>query len=346
MVRLTHVLAVLGLVVLPGCLEREERITVSADGALDVVHVFKGDPGDFAPGGDALPAGAPWLVTERDAPRDDGRVERVREARARFAGAADVPEGFGAPGDEASLRFTTSLAVERLPDGATRYTFERRYAPRVWAWRERLFEEHLPQALRDRLASKDGAPLDPAARREGLAGLLAFERAKGQALLERALATTAAPGEDRAVGARRALRARAGYAAAFDGAWRVDDLVGLLEAPRQEQVALEARYRAETRRAALAAGVDAAVAEGAAPGARPALEAALGAALDLERARLEATEDLQDERFVVRVTFPGAVVLSDAVSLEDGGRTAVFRFDGKALNDRPQVLRAVAVLRR
>ncbi|MBX3467789.1 MAG: hypothetical protein KF878_12970 [Planctomycetes bacterium] len=47
----------------------------------------------------------------------------------------------------------------------------------------------------------------------------------------------------------------------------------------------------------------------------------------------------------MRVTFPGPVALSDAQALEDGGRTAVFRFDGAALNDRPQVLRAVAVLR-
>lgn len=344
MARLTPVLGLVGLLALPGCLEREERITVLPDGALDVVHVFKGDPGDFAPGGDALPSGPPWQVTERDAPRDDGQVDRVREARARFARAADVPEGFGAPGDEASLRFTTSLVVERLPEGATRYTFERRYEARAWAWRERLLEDHLPRATRERLAGKEPGRLDEAQRREALAGLLAFERGKGQALLERALAA-AAPDDDPAAAARRGLRARTAYGAAFDGAWRVDDLARLLKAPRAEQVALEARYRAETRRAALAAGVDAALAEGAPPGARAALEDALARAFDLERARLEATEDLQDERFVVRVTFPGPVALSDAQALEDGGRTAVFRFDGAALNDRPQVLRAVAVLR-
>ncbi len=341
---LTLVPALVAAVALTGCLERDERITVSPDGALEVVLRLKGDPGEFGPVGDALPGGPPWLVTDREVPREDGRgTDHVREARARFARAEDVPTTFGAPGDEASLRFRTALTVDRLADGGTRYTFERRYEPRAWSWRERLLERHLPQEVRDRLAGKTEGPMDERLQRDALAGLLAFERAKGQALVEDALGAVAPAAEEPAVAARRALRARAAYAAGFDAAWQVDDLQALLGAPRSEQVALEARYREETRRLAVQAGADASVAEGAAPGARAALEDELGAAFDAARARLEATEDLQDESFVVRVTFPGPVALSDADALEDDGRTAVFRFQGKDLADQPHVLRAVAI---
>lgn len=323
---------------LGGCLERDERIVVSPEGALDVTHRFKGDAGEFGPTGDALPTGAPWVVTDRDVPRSDGQgSDHVREAKGHFAGAAALPEGFGLPGDATSLRFSTHLAVERLSDGSTRYTFERRHAPRALAWRERLLERHLPAEVRERLAGKREGALGEADKRAALAGLLAFERAKGQALLEAALAAVAPAGEGDAAHARRVLRARAAYATAFDAAWRVDDVLAFIAAPRSEQVALEARYRDETLRAAVAAGV--------ADAPSAALEQALRAALEAERRRLEASEDLQDESFVVRVTFPGEVELSDAQELEDDGRTAVFRFSGKDLADQAYVLRAVAVSR-
>ena len=60
---------------LGGCLERDERIVVSPDGALDVTLTFKGDAGEFGPTGDALPTGAPWVVTDRDVARKDGQGE-------------------------------------------------------------------------------------------------------------------------------------------------------------------------------------------------------------------------------------------------------------------------------
>lgn len=341
---LPRLAALLAALTLAGCLEREEHIVVAPDGALEVTHTFKGDAAEFGPTGDALPTGAPWVVTDRDVPREDGKGDdHVREAKGRFAGAAALPEGFGLPGDETSLRFSTHLAIERLSDGSTRYTFERRHAPRALAWRERLLERHLPTDVRERLGGKREGALGEADKRAALAGLLAFERAKGQALLAAALAEVTPSSDGDPAAARRTLRATTAYAAAFDAAWRVDDVLAFIAAPRAEQVALEARYRDETLRAAVAAGVAAATAEGAAPGA--ALEQALRAALEAERRRLEASEDLQDEQFVVRVTFPGQVELSDAHALEDGGRTAVFRFSGKDLADQTHVLRAVAVSR-
>lgn len=344
-----HTLLLLPLIVLlSGCLEREERVTVAADGGVTVEHRFQGDAAEFGPIGDALPeAGGPWTVTDEEVARPDGKgSDHVRRASARFSDAAALPEGFGRPGDAAALRFTTQVTRERLPDGSVRTTFERRYLPRGWAWRERLRERHLPQALLDRLGKEEDAAKREAAKREALAGLLAFERAKGQALVERALQAVAVAGEPGGVTARRALDARARFAAAFDAAWKTDDVLKLVSAPRAEQAALEARYRSQTLDAAVAAGVDAALAPGSNPamaGGKATLEATLRAALEGERRMLEATEDLQDETFCVRVTLPGQVVLTDGEALEDGGRTAVFRFGGKELAESPPVLRAVSI---
>lgn len=331
---------VLFAALLAGCLEREETIVVAPDGALEVRHRFKGDPGEFGPGGDALPSGAPWTVTDQDLKKDDGKVEHVREAKGRFASAGDLPRGFGPAGDTAPLAFTTSLTGEKLGDGSVRWTFERRYPARAWAWRQRLFERHFPDELQKKLGTKGDGPADPAARREALTGLLAFERAKHQALLEQALAVLARPGEDAAVAARRALRARTTFGAAFDREWKVAELEQLLDAPAGMK-AFEARYDASVVAASLRAGAEAAAAEGGA-GAEVA-EALLRPALELARRTHQATEDLQDESFALRVTFPGKVVLSDAGTLEDGGRTAVWRWKGAELSDRELVLRAVAV---
>ncbi len=331
------------IVLLSGCLEREERVTVAADGGVAVEHRFKGDAAEFGPIGDALPeAGGPWTVTDEEVARSDGEgSDHVRRASARFSDAAALPDGFGKPGDASALRFTTSVTQERLADGSTRTTFERRYLPRGWSWRERLRERHLPQALLDRLGKEEEGAKKEATKREALVGLLAFERAKGQALLERALQAVAVAGEPGAVAARRALDARARFGAAFDAAWKTDDVLKLVSAPRAEQAALEARYRAQTLDAAVAAGVEAALAAGA--GGEAALEGTLRAALEAERRTLEATEDLQDETFCVRVTLPGRVVLSDAEALEDDGRTAVLRFGGKELAESPLVLRVVSI---
>lgn len=336
-----HPLALAAALLLTGCLEREETIVVGADGSLEVTHRFKGDPGEFGPGGDALPTGGPWEVTDRDVKQEDGKVQHLREARARFARAADLPGGFGAAGDPAPLGFTTTLTSERLADGSVRHTFERRYAPRAWAWRQRLFERHFPDELQKKLGGKGDGPADPPARREALAGLLAFERAKHQALLEQALAPMTMPGEDPALTARRALRARTAFGAAFDRAWKVADLERLLDGGPAEQKAFEARYEAEVLAASLAAGAEAAAAEGGAD--REVAAGLLRPALEQARRAHQATEDLQDETFALRVTFPGRVQLTDADALEDGGRTAVWRWKGVDLCDRELVLRAVAV---
>jgi len=320
-----------------GCLERKETIEVRANGSVRVSHRLKGDAAEFRRDrADTLPFGAPWVVLDHDLPRDDGKgADRLREASAEFASAAHIPETFGAPGDPAPLRARTALAIDRLAGGTFRYTFERRYAPRPYAWRERLFKRALPDDLVQQVARKDGEPIPEDVKLRAIAGLIEFERTKSEVLLEQAM--DAVLGERAGPRARLAARASLGKSIARE--WRPEALVAILDGSEEEQAKVDARWRADSARTAARAGAAALEAEGARV---KGLEERLHEAFVTARRTLDATEDLQDETFEVRVRFPVPVVLADAAAIEDEGRTAVFRFGGQDLRDAEQVLRVVA----
>ncbi len=207
------VLALAGVLSLPGCLERKERIVVRADGLVTVSHAFKGDAAEVAEtSADKLPTGGVWRVHDEDVPRAGGDgSDHVRTASAELATAGEIPETFGAPDDPAPLRAKTSVSTERTRDGKTRWTFERRYAPRSRAWRQRLFERHFPEALRKELEQKAGdPPLPDEVLARAADALVRFERDRNAALLESAL-TSLGPSADAYVlatarGAWRACR--------------------------------------------------------------------------------------------------------------------------------------------
>lgn len=325
-----------------GCLERREEVRIAPDGSVEVAHRFRGNAEEFrAERADALPSGAPWDVRDAESPRDDGKgADRLREASARFASVAEIPETFGAAGDAASLRMRTELAIAR-EGGVARYAFVRRYEPRAYAWRERAFRCAFPDDLRRELEHLHGSRPPEDLLRRAAAALIAFEREKAKELLEQAIAA-AAP--DRAGNAAVVLRARAALGRAIDARWSVEDVLRSLDLPPAEKVALEQRFRDETARAATEAAVFALAPEDSS--VRWAIEPRV--LLEFERARrvLDATEDLQDESFELRVAFPVPVVAadggSDAAQIEDGGRAVVFRFKGEDLRDVPLVLRALA----
>ncbi len=320
----------LTLLAASGCLERREDLRIDAAGSIEVIHRFKGDPGEFAPGRpDRLPGGAPWVVTDEDLPHPDGSgSDHVREARASFPTAAAIPMNFGLAGDPAPLAMHTSLEIERSDRGETRWIFERRYEARAYALRDRIFRRTFSGNVRKALDR--GEPLEGELRAEAIRGALAFEREKVGELAERALAAVV-PG--RATAAVR-LAARRDAERALEEAWSPETVEGLIDRPAEEKIALEERFRREALEAAASAGARAV--------GDASIESKLAEAFERERRVWDATEGLQDETFVLRVTFPAPVVLSDGATLEDGGRTAVFRFGGEDLRDDDLVLRAVA----
>jgi hypothetical protein len=316
-----------------GCLERKETIKVQSSGSVDVSLTFRGDQGEFdAARGDALPSSAPWTVTDSDVTSDDGKTQHVREATGRFARAEDVPETYGDPADPAPLRSRTSVGIETSSDGRRRFTFERHYDARAYAWRERLWKRAFPDEFKKELetaaAEAKGGPLPEPLLRRVVDALLVFEREKGHELLEESM-TQVEPTS----AARARLAAHAAFESAFAAAWKPEPLLEAINDPAKRE-ALDARYRSET--------VKQAGKSGAAGLGDSGLDEKVGAAFARARRVLEVTEALGLHNFEVRVEMPAPIVLSDADAVEDDGRTAVFRFKGEDLRDRDHVLRVVA----
>ncbi|MBI3725435.1 hypothetical protein HY251_16015 [bacterium] len=332
----TAAAVLLAVSLLPGCLERKERIVVRADGTIAIAHALKGDQGEFAR--DGLGIGAPWIVKDEDVVRDDAKgKDHVRSAEATFARMEDVPESFGTAGDPAPLHARTTLRTERLKDGRTRYTFERRYEARAFAWKQRIFEKNFPDELMRKLERHDGdPPLSEDKLRAATTALLQFEREKDEVLLDDALkAVTSADTVAQ-------LSARAGFGRSFDAAWKVDDLLHWMELSPEESAKLDKRFHEETEKAARAAAADALVDPSSLPGVRADLEAKVGKEFTKLRRILEETDALQGHSFEVKLELPCPITLSDADSIEGDGKVAVWKFGGKDMFDRERVLRVVA----
>jgi hypothetical protein len=317
---------------LPGCLERKEKTTVHADGSVHVALHFKGDAGEFAAdAAEKLPSGAPWTVRDEDVGRD-----HVRTAEADFRSASEVPETSGSPDDAAPLHAKTSVTVERTKDGGTRWIFERRYAARPRAWRQRLFDRAFPESLKKELERKEGdPPLSDEQLLRAVTALVQFERERNASLLEQTLT---------AIGEKDALvstRARASFLASFDATWKPEDVLVAVKGSPEEHAKLDARYKEATGKSAVKSAADAVI-ERSPEANRAELESKLAAAFETARRIHDATEALQLHTFEVKVELPGKIVATDAPELEDDGHTAVFKFGGADLCDREHVLRAVA----
>lgn len=328
MTRAPFITTALCAVLLSGCLEREETIEVLPGGGLDVSLVLTGDAGDFDPRGDALPTGGPWTVTDEDVPTADGKgTKHVRRAKASFASAAAMPASFG--DDAQSLRAPTTLAVEALPGGGTRYVFERRLVARTWAWRAKLEREAFPDELKKALERKpEDGPLPDDLLLRAVTAVLRLKRGEALEQVEAALVAVAG----RRVEARARLAARASFSKAHDAAWSAQALLPAVKEGAPALAKLDAAWRDATARDAAAA-IVAALGDATPDAAKRAFLAA--------RRELEVTEDLRDETFVTRVRFPVRVTTTDG-EVQADGRTVVFRWKGEDLCDREHVLRAVA----
>lgn len=328
----------LGALLLSGCLEREEAVTITPDGALEVVHTIRGDAGDLDAGAARYPTVGPWEARREVRRRDDGQEEHVLVARARFASAAEVPTHFGAPGEPAGSLLAVTTRLEVVGEaGATRYVFARTYGAREWGDYRVLHAHAFDGQVRALLAPEKGGfdALSPAEQDRLLEAVIDWERGKAQRWAEQALGL-AAP--DRADAPLARLAAQDAVSAFFARELPVERARALLDLARAEPARLEGELRA------LQARHDAEVSEALrrALGLGPHQAARLRDALAAERRAFEVTEDLGDERFVVRLRLPGRVERHDADAVEDGA--LVWRFSGEELRDREVTLLATSVL--
>lgn len=147
---------------LTGCLERTERIIVNEDGSVDIQATFKGEQPDDFDNEDRLPKpGGSWIVEESSQPNTDGEEVYTRTATRRLPAGAELPSTFGErsePNGKAYLQFPTTLRIDRRSDG-TYYHFARTYEARDFAQAGYLQELADKELQKFGQKSESGQPL-------------------------------------------------------------------------------------------------------------------------------------------------------------------------------------------
>ncbi|MGE0708371.1 MAG: hypothetical protein AB7N76_18840 [Planctomycetota bacterium] len=316
---LARALLALAPLVLTACLDREERIGVLFDGRVNITHRVQGDLGDFEDERPDLPGPPDFAVRITDR-RQGERAVRALTATGSFASAADVPDRLGqGPG---ALRLSTELQREEAPGGGETFTFVRTYRARRWAAYTCPPDPGLVEQLRRVIQGSANAD----EQRRVIAALLRAERRRATQLALDALDDVAGPDP-------RLPLARLHTFLLVDERTREalppEVVLELLRArpeatgPRVAELRRDLDARLVARAAAT---LDLSAAE----------REALGAALAGRRQALEVSEDLGDERFVVRLRLPGVLLAHNGDAVEDG--EVVWRFEGQELWDRERVL--------
>lgn len=367
--------AVLVLALLPACLENEEQITVRPDGSCSVRVSSKGQAQDFAEGY-PLPTGSEWSVLRADVPEYLGWLRAAtpsEELRKRLPQDKDQDLEFVLAGEFASLsalpRFyassrdpyrtaylarTSELKVESR-GAKTLYTFERRFGAREYArfdaWSR--MKRELPGELVRKIERADEGQLPltagelPRVSDEAVQAMqaAALAHVEDALLADYTLGNATLPPSSAA-----AVRStvQAALANVIDGA-RVRAILDLLctSAPERQL----AREQNEAEAGARLGALESTTREALRQSTRAALDRlelaketrnAILAQLESSLTALDQTNDLNDERFRLRLQLPGTLVGGNYDKLEDGA--AVWEFQGDALQDREIVLRAVSVV--
>ena len=313
---------------LTGCLERRETLTVARDGSLTMEATFEGPVGEFN-GAALLPSReGGWAVEQEEREKGDD-TERTVRARQRFA-ADQWPESFASGDDvEVGLRFPTELTIERRRDGVY-YHFVRVYEPRQLQ-RYKRHQEIFSKVWEEKFGELEFAEADPKTQKEAVGLLRDYELGRQLEYVEAGLAEVE---EDWPLDLQLDTRA------AFRRAYLTVDLDSLVELLNDETgdedieaVAAATQEEARENMATLLKQ----------RGRRRAEVDRFFAAIDREERVHKITEDLADETFEVSLNLPGEVVAHDG-RLE--GNTVIWGFLGEGLMDRRQILRATSRLRR
>lgn len=317
-----------------GCLERKETITVQPDGSVRFEVVVDGDPSDFV-GADPLPSKLTgWAVKDESYKDANDHDKQTRTARRRVRAGQPLPDSYAKPDTESyetALRFPTELTVEKRRDG-TYYHFDRVYESREFA-RYNYYRQRVDDVIGDNGLLKD-TTIDALSDEDRLKVLTAFFYVEQGKHIEYVRSGVEAVGD---VWPRRygllLEQTLKDHFASFD----LQPLADLLAQPdypgRDESInefgdAMISTYPDVLERKMSQMHVS---------------EGQVQAFFDgyaLEKQRHEVTEDLQDEKFEIRVTMPGEIVAHDGDKVE--GSTVTWEFDAKAMNDRSQTVRVTS----
>ena len=328
--------ALAAALVLAGCIERKETITVEPDGTVVIEADFTTGMIEDLWEGDAvpLPAGG-WIVVESSDVDDEGRETFRLEAEAAFPPDVDLPSSFAVPGDpdeDLYLRFPTTVTIEQRADGVY-YHFHRRYAARSWAriqsLRERLLEEKLKKL--------QGVPLEEIPLEDRMLAVRCyadFEAAKMLTFARAAfLEVTPDAPQDGWLAVHATIHARK---RGID-AERIARLLDIEDGEERDQAFEQEAKLWEERTLAWLEG---AVREHCGYGGRQ-MEDFLRR-YERKKRYFEITEDLTDDAFEITVVLPGEIVGSNADAT--GRNRATWKFGGPRFRDQDLELMATSRL--
>lgn len=312
---------------LTGCLERKEHITVYEDGTIDWRASFQGENANDFDNHDAIPTIASgWTVEDEVVPADNGKQSHTRLAARRFPGGVDLPSSFahrGDPMEEAYLQFPTTLRIETRDDG-TYYHFARVYQPRDYAQTGLLVElaEKEFQKFGDRL--NEGEPLGRSEWRNIAEQMVKVSIEKYEIWARKAFVETQtyAPQD-----------AWLGVVTALDDFRRAVDYDTIATLAQQHIESEDpdnnifTQLEHEFDRAATDT-INRALSE------HPNVQStsAFRARFAFHKKAWEITEDLNDEKFTIRVEMPGQIVAHNADSRANN--IVTWTFGGEFLHDR------------
>ncbi len=338
MKKLTILVTVLSLLVLPACLKRREIVTIDGEGRIRIQHSLQGDEADLDRGPDAMPTGKPWRTSRAKWLKEDGTEEHRLEASATFANAAEVPTSFAPDDDRAgSLVFETSLREVRVEETRRVFLFRRVYRARPWADYDQLFRSRVPDDLAEKLEKPgDIGRLEGDDQERALQVLVDYEIAKMVLWARTAIAGLDLHDEFGPLLATHRIRT------ALE-AWRRENLgpeqvSGFMSLGDQALVATCEDMVAATKEIIRR---EAAAVLGADPRWNAILFERLRAAAEKEH---DVSQDLQDEDFELVLKLPGTLVTDGGGTMTDAGLR--FRFRGRDLLDRNQVIEVLYALPR
>lgn len=314
--------------IVSGCVERKERITIRPEGTVLIEASFStesfnelyGDDGDAVP---SLAGG--WLVEDSIEVDDKGKNHYRLKAEAIFPPEVNLPQNYAPLGDTAPdvyLQFPTTLIIEDRDDG-TYYHFHRTYVRRSWAdlaTRRRLL---LDEPLKE-MEGRKLEDMSPQEQTKVLRAFIDFEAAKIMTFARSAYleVTPDAPQDHWLYIYEDLMR--------FKNEVDYNRLLNLMAIPDQEERDTLLAQEAQRWENAAADRLQQAIRTYGRYG---------GSQLKRFLQRYEwhkryhqISEDLGDDAFEITVAMPGEIVASNADSVSP--RQATWKFDGAQIRDR------------
>ncbi len=303
--------AAMAAAVLGGCVKNEEKITVHADGSVDLQMVVEGDRKDMESGAPGIAKREGWVVTQHMVTEDDGEQKVHRQAEITIPAGQPIPANYPTDdpdGEALALRHATTLEIERRADGVY-YHFRRVYEHRPAAFVNVAWDE-----LYEEYGDEDPAKMKGDEARKFVVMLGGIARFQQAAIVRKAWRSLDNPW-------RQDLRL-----AVYDAINRVingidpDEVVEMLTGESNDDGDSDAELDA------LAARVDLEVSDAITTVLRDARIPMreineFHALLARERRRYAITDDYMDDYWRVKLEMPGTLVGHNGDKIEDGAVT-------------------------